>query len=195
MENCPRRERAGSGTASEQSIVKFRQARLGDVERLALLHADSWRRTYRGMMADAFLDGDVVSNRLQVWRDRLASARPDQFILLADDGARLAGFVCAFGAEDPTWGSYIDNLHVANEYQRKGIGESLMRDAARWLSSRYPESGVYLWVMQANHRARRFYERLGATNAGMIDKQDPGGGSAPNCRYVWPNPGAVAAAR
>ena len=42
--------------------------------------------------------------------------------------------------------------------------------------------------MEANAPARRFYERLGASNAGVVEKQDPAGGSAPNCRYVWKNP-------
>lgn len=137
------------------------------------------------MMRDEFLDGDVVSNRLQIWRDRLSSERDDQCVLLAVNGTQLVGFVCAFGNEDSKWGSYIDNLHVSHEHKRTGIGTLLMQQLTIWLSSRYPESGAYLWVMEANLIARRFYERLGAENVGMVDKQDPGGGSAPNCRYVW----------
>ena len=42
--------------------------------------------------------------------------------------------------------------------------------------------------MEANAAARAFYERLGATNAGTIELEDPGGGYAPNCRYVWARP-------
>jgi hypothetical protein len=90
-------------------VVKFRDAQPSDAEQIALLHADSWRKTYRGMMPDAFLDGDVLSNRQQVWRDRLAYKRAEQFVCLAEDGTKLVGFICAFGNEDADWGSYIDN--------------------------------------------------------------------------------------
>lgn len=63
-----------------------------------------------------------------------------------------------------------------------------MRDAAEWLCRVAPERGVYLWVMEANARARAFYDRLGGSNASVVEKVDPGGGRAPNCRYVWSSP-------
>jgi hypothetical protein len=63
-----------------------------------------------------------------------------------------------------------------------------MRHAAEWLVRVQPERGLYLWVMAANAPARAFYERLGAANAGTVDLEDPGGGRAPNCRYVWARP-------
>lgn len=169
-------------------MVNFREAQNNDFEQIALLHADSWRTTYRGMMPDHFLDGDVVSNRIQVWRERLMQYRADQFVLLAEENGTLIGFICIYSNEDPTWGSYIDNLHVAQDYKRRKVGNSLMTHAANWLEQRYPKIGVYLWVMEANIAARRFYERLGASNAGTLEKRDPAGGSAPNCRYVWSRP-------
>lgn len=173
-------------------MTSYRPARESDAERIALLHAESWRQTYRGMLRDEFLDGDVLANRLAVWRDRLARRRDDQFVLLAMDGASVRGFICVYGDEDPTWGSLIDNLHVAREHKGEGVGTTLMRNAAAWLAEHHPDLGVHLWVMEANGAARRFYERLGARNAGTIDQESPGGGSAPECRYVWARPSAIA---
>lgn len=65
-------------------MTQYRRAVGADAERIALLHADSWRRTYRGSYRDEFLDGDVVTNRLGVWRCRLANDREDQFVYLAE---------------------------------------------------------------------------------------------------------------
>jgi GNAT superfamily N-acetyltransferase len=172
--------------------VTFRPAHLGDVEAIARLHTDSWKRHYRGMMRDAFLDGEALANRLQVWRERLGRPPANQFACVAEVERELAGFVCAFGNEDPVWGSYVDNLHVELERKRRGIGSKLLARTGTWLAERFPDCGVYLWVMEANHAARRFYEALGATNAGTTIKQDPGGGAAPNCRYVWAGPAALA---
>jgi hypothetical protein len=59
------------------------------MERIALLHADSWRRTYRGSYRDEFLDREVVTNRLEVWRSRLAQDREDQFVYIAEADSRL----------------------------------------------------------------------------------------------------------
>ncbi len=165
--------------------MEFRVAVKSDAEQIAALHAQSWRRAYRGMMPDEFLDGPVVAERIAVWRERLREERADRKVCLAVSDSRLVGFVCVYGSEDAVWGSYIDNLHVTSDLHRSGIGTSLMRHAAAWLCENYADLGVYLWVMEANGVARRFYERLGARNAGTVMKVDPGGGSAPNCRYVW----------
>ena len=168
--------------------IALRAAAPDDAESIAVLHADSWRRTYRGMMTDAFLDGYALTNRRHVWRERLQAGDPRQFVCVAEEDATIVGFVCAFAKEDANWGSYIDNLHVVHAMNGRGTGRALMRSAAAWLCRVQPDAGVYLWVMEANTRARRFYERLGATNAETVIKEDPGGGRAPNCRYVWSNP-------
>ncbi len=168
--------------------LTLRTAQPGDAEAIAVLHTDSWRRTYRGMMTDEFLDGRALENRRSVWHERLHASDLNQFVCVAQDPSTTVGFICAFANEDPTWGSYIDNLHVVHSMRRQGVGGALMRRAAEWLCRVQPDRGVYLWVMEANASARAFYERLGAIDVGTIDKEDPGGGRAPNCRYVWAQP-------
>ena len=173
--------------------LNYRAAIRSDAEQIALLHADSWRRTYRGMLQDDFLNREVVENRLDVWNDRLGRERTDQFVFVAENQKQLLGFICVYGNEDAKWGSLIDNLHVAHEHKRKGIGTFLMQQAGSWLRSCYGQLGVYLWVMEANQPARRFYEKLGSTNSGSVDKPNPaGGGSARNCRYTWSSPEVLA---
>jgi RimJ/RimL family protein N-acetyltransferase len=63
-----------------------------------------------------------------------------------------------------------------------------MGRAGAWLTANYGRAGVYLWAMEANESARRFYERLGSTNVGVVEREVPGGGSVRHCRYVWPSP-------
>lgn len=170
----------------------YRAAQQSDVEQIALLHADSWRRTYRGLFLDEFLDNEADSNRRNVWHTRLTNSPPEQFVFVAEQGEEIAGFICAYGQEDETWGSLIDNLHVAPEHQHRGVGTQLMGHAFAWLSTHFSEYAIYLWVMEQNTRARKFYQKLGASNAGVVDKPNPvGGGSALNCRYVWPRANAL----
>jgi ribosomal protein S18 acetylase RimI-like enzyme len=164
---------------------ELRAATASDAEAIAVLHTDSWRRTYRGMMSDEFLDSGALDNRRRVWRERLAAANSGQLVLVADDGPRIVGFICAFARGDDGWGAYIDNLHVAHDWKGRGLGRELMRRAAEWASRTQPGAGIYLWVMEANAHARAFYDRLGARNIEVVNLADPGGGRAPNCRYVW----------
>lgn len=173
---------------TRETAVSLRLARPDDAERIARFHTASWRRTYRGMMTDAFLDDGALDDRRRVWHQRLTTAATNQHVCIAEDGPTIVGFICVLAGQDPVWGSCVDNLHVASERHRLGIGRRLMREAAEWLCRVQAERGVWLWVFEANAPARAFYERLGAANAGVTDLEDPGGGHARNCRYVWARP-------
>jgi ribosomal protein S18 acetylase RimI-like enzyme len=175
-------------------LLEYRPAEPSDAEAVAQLHARSWRENFRGEFTDAFLDGDLPGERLRVWRGRLDRPPENQFVQLALQGATLVGFVCAYGAHDSQWGSFIDNLHVANTAKTSGIGSSLMRQAGAWLDSLFPEQGVYLLVLASNSAARRFYERLGGQNAEIFTTETHGGAVVRSCRYTWPRPRALYAA-
>jgi GNAT superfamily N-acetyltransferase len=170
--------------------MKLRAADAEDIDAIARLHAESWRTAYRGQYRDAFLDGPVYDDRLGVWRERLTSPAPNQHTVVAEDGA-LAGFACAFGDDDARWGTLLDNIHVDPDRKRGGIGTLLIREIARWADRAYPAAGFYLWVLEANAPARRFYERLGARNAEQVPAKPAGGGTVSSLRYVWPSPAAL----
>jgi ribosomal protein S18 acetylase RimI-like enzyme len=167
-------------------VIEYRPAGPPDAEAIALLHTRSWRENYRGSLSDAFLDGELPDERLRVWRARLVEPPRNQFVLLALEDSELVGFVCVYGAHEPHWGSLVDNLHVARDVKRSGIGSALMRQAGAWLAQSYPGLAVYLWVLEVNSPARRFYERLGARNAGVSVMETHGGAVVRSCRYTWP---------
>ena len=169
-----------------------RPARATDIDAIARLHAESWRVAYRGQYSDAFLDGPVFGDRLTVWKERLTSPAENQHTIVAEDGSgAIAGFACAFGDDDPQWGTLLDNIHVDPARKRAGIGTELIVQTARWATLAYPGAGFYLWVLEANAPARRFYERLGAQNAGQVLSEPVGGGQVSSLRYVWADPATV----
>jgi ribosomal protein S18 acetylase RimI-like enzyme len=175
--------------------VDYRIATAADADAIAGLHADSWRRAYRGMYTDEFLDGDLVAERLGVWRPRLADPPPNQYVRLAEADGELAGFICGYADNDPTWGSLIDNLHVSIDYRRTGIASELMGRAADWFTANADSPSVYLWVIEQNTGARRFYETLGATNAETVSLTLQSGNPGTTCRYVWPTTSALSRGR
>lgn len=167
--------------------MNLREATADDIEAIAKLHAESWRSAYRGQFADAYLDGPVYEDRMMVWRERLTTPTANQHVIVAEEDDTMAGFACAFGDDDPRWGTLLDNIHVEPRRKRGGIGTLLMREIAGWAQREYPAIGFYLWVLEANAAARRFYERLGAQNAEQTTSEPPGGGTVTGLRYVWPS--------
>lgn len=90
--------------------VVLRRAKPDDVGAIAALHADSWRRHYRGAYSDEFLDGDVRADRLQVWTERFAADSANTATILAEDDGVLVGFVHLVFDEDREWGSLVDKV-------------------------------------------------------------------------------------
>jgi ribosomal protein S18 acetylase RimI-like enzyme len=171
---------------------RFRAAGPGDAEKVALLHADSWRRHYRGAFADAFLDGDVVTDRRAEWTARLA-APSGSATILAEDPAGTAGFVHVMFDTDDRWGSLIDNLHVSHDRQRGGIGSALVARAAAAVASHAARKSMYLWVLEQNTAAQDFYRATGGTQVDRAPVPSPGGvpgrleGAPRMLRFVWPD--------
>ncbi len=166
-------------------MIVYREATIQDIGKIALLHTQSWQKHYRGILLDEFLDNHVYKDRLEVWQSRLANPPGNQYILLAESNSILCGLACVFANHDPVYGALLDNLHVLTGYNGQGIGSRLLKSAAEWSFSRNPYITFYLWVYEKNLAARKFYESLGAINQETIVADNPGGGSAPICRYVW----------
>lgn len=170
--------------------VRFRSAGRDDATVVAALHADSWRRHYRGAYADSFLDGDVLADRQAVWSRRLAEPGPS-LTVLAEDDAGLVGFVHVIFEEDPHWGSLIDNLHVAFSRHRGGVGSALLGRAAVAIRDRAITPAAYLWVLEQNASAQKFYRARGGVFIEKVPVPPPGGqpsrlsGSPIGIRVAW----------
>jgi ribosomal protein S18 acetylase RimI-like enzyme len=174
------------------TCLRIRAADRNDAQKVALLHADSWRRHYRGAYADSYLNGDVVADRRSVWSSRLA-APANSMTVVAEHGTALVGFVHVVFDEDDRWGSLIDNLHVTKDRQRTGIGAALMTCAVEAIVETATGKAMYLWVLEQNTAAQRFYRALGGTCVEKATVSPPGGvparlnGSPTMLRIAWPD--------
>lgn len=166
-------------------MLSYRDATSKDVEGIAALHADSWRRHYRGAFLDSFLDGDVLADRLAVWRERLAQSRREHFTVVAELRNSVVGFVHMILDDDPVWGALLDNLHVTSQLKRNGIGRRLLQEAAERLLLRGGRK-FYLWVLDQNVAAQHFYAAQGGSRVETCSRGPfPGGGHALSHRVAW----------
>jgi len=180
----------------------FRRAKPEDAPGIADLHTRSWRTAYRGLLPDAYLDGPLLQERQSHWETTLPQARADDFILVAEEGDRLAGFIAAWcndtsKAYDP-YGNYpgifVDNLHVDPDGRGKGLGRQLLLktlEHAQTLPDLDPS--LWLWVMADNARALGFYRALGGAITETIT--EPFGGILVEThRMIWTDLAALGAA-
>ena len=167
----------------------IRDATEADAPGIAALHAESWRSAYRDVLSERYLQDEVHAERLAVWRQRFSKApEKPMFVVIAQTAATLVGFACVFREEHPAFGSFLDNLHVAPGLTGRGIGRKLLSETAQRVVGSGSRQGLYLWVIENHHDARRFYERAGAqmTDSAMLPMPDRQ--RAPVVRYYWSAP-------
>jgi len=172
--------------------VRYRRAIAADSGAIAALHADSWRRNYRGAYLDSYLDGDVVTDRRTVWSARLSGADAPTVTIVAEGYGTIVGFAHAVLDEHRELGALLDNLHATHALKGRGIGTHLMSETAAAVLGARPGSGLYLKVLEQNIPAQGFYDARGGRRVGReLAGPFPGGGRAYVFLYAWPDPSTL----
>ncbi|WP_150452343.1 GNAT family N-acetyltransferase [Arenibacter lacus] len=166
-------------------MITYRPAQLEDYRSIAHLHTRSWQENYRGNFSDRFLDEEALADRMRVWEERLTRPAPNQFLWVATQNGEICGFACAFKEEDSQYGTLLDNLHVSKASIGQGIGKRLISLLANEIKQTLPNAKMYLWVLENNVSAIRFYERLGGVNYETVVGNDIGDREIRKCRMVW----------
>jgi ribosomal protein S18 acetylase RimI-like enzyme len=191
---------AGIASHDRGLDLQFREAGPGDAPAIAGLHADSWRRHYRGAYSDSFLDGDVVGYLLTTWTDRLSTPDLRARTIVGELGGEVMALAHTRLGEDATWGALLDNLHVSYQLKRLGIGTRLLALTAQAVLGSPPASGLYLWVLEPNTAARAFYTAQGGAFVERHAVLPPGGdparlnGTVMALRCAWPDPSTLLSA-
>jgi ribosomal protein S18 acetylase RimI-like enzyme len=162
-----------------------------DSSKIARIHVDTWRRTYKGIMPQPLLDGLSYERREAFWRQAISSPGPKQATFVAEvDAVGLVGFEFV-GPErtgDPEYEGEILALYVDGNSQRRGIGRALFETAVNHLR----ESGfssLLVWVAAANPY-RAFYDKMGGTPA-REREVDFGGAPLQEVGYGWADLGEL----
>ena len=163
-------------------MVVIRSASAADAAQIAAVMRDSWLAAYDGIIASALLDQATApdggarirqSFRLRPWQRMIAAVARGP--APADDTAGIVGYA-SYGPErdvlDTPWpypltpaGSdgqvaELYALYVHPAWWSTGTGRALMdRVLARVKIAGY--TCITLWVLEANARARHFYEARG----------------------------------
>lgn len=143
-------------------MILIRRATIQDAAGIAIVHIDTWRTAYRGIVSDKKLEKLSYERCEKHWRETIADAQRDDCIFVAESDGKIVGFSRGFAERSGKneYDAEIGAIYILSKYQRKGIGKKLIDAAARCLKNLGYRS-VLIWVLKENHASRAFYEALG----------------------------------
>lgn len=131
------------------------------------LHVRSWQTAYRGIVPDAILDGLSGDARGEFWSRAIAQANAEPTrevrIWVVESSGDVVGLATTRPCTDPdtpTGTGELHSIYLAPEAWSRGLGRTLLAAAVDGLWQR-GFAPLVLWVIEANERGRRFYERAG----------------------------------
>jgi len=139
--------------------INIRYATPSDAAGIARVHIRSWQAAYRGIMPDTVLDGLSLTSRTKKWKKNLSNTQG--VMLVAEAESHIVGSVSYGTSRDKdsteTTGEIIA-IYVDPDYWSLGIGRRLMNASETGLVELGFTDWI-LWVLDANTRARTFYEK------------------------------------
>jgi GNAT superfamily N-acetyltransferase len=134
-----------------------REATVADAASLAEVHLATVLTAYAGIFPT---DAPAPTRRELVADWQAAFDDPSLRAFLAEEDSGVVGTVAVRADHDFAGRGQLRRLHVLPELWGRGVGSALY-DAAlvALVGCGYREAG--LWVLEANSRARAFYERRG----------------------------------
>ncbi|MFE0578558.1 GNAT family N-acetyltransferase [Streptomyces sp. NPDC058874] len=146
-------------------MVRIREMDEGDIEAVSAVRVRGWQAAYAGIVPQAHLDAMTVeddADQRRQWFGR-PGRRSRDLVAVGDRGP--VGWVCFGPSRSEVSGvtgpvGEVHALYVAPDLIGTGVGRTLLRAAHAAMREQGFESSA-LWVLQDNHRARRFYARAG----------------------------------
>ena len=143
--------------------------RLEDADEAGAVHTKVWQEAYAGLMPDDYLAALDPAQAADRRRDRLAAPRPGVAEWVARDDLGIVGMAASGPPrdEDPPVDFELYAINVLRRAHGTGLADDLMAHAVG-------DHAAYLWVLDGNERAIRFYERQGFRRDGTRDEHDEG---------------------
>ncbi|WP_112244325.1 GNAT family N-acetyltransferase [Kribbella monticola] len=142
-------------------MLTVRAAQPTDLYAAAVARVASWRGAFTGLVPQDFLDAMDPAKIAAGWTESITAGRSRLYVAAAADG--IVGYSGVGPArEGPAGVGELYALFVHPDWWGTGAGR-LLTDAAITDLGGKGCTEVWLWVLEANTRARAFYQRYGFT--------------------------------
>lgn len=119
---------------------------------------------WRGILPDSWLNKFSVESVKQNTIDQLKQGHKI-YICFSDDNQEPCGYIMfgKYRGNENSCGE-IMSIYFYEKYRGTGVAQKLFDFAQNELKRNYKK--IYIWVLQINSRARRFYEKNGYADSG-----------------------------
>ena len=150
-----------------------------DFDAISRIYALSWKTAYKNIVPQKHLD-ELPENR---WADVLRNSTYDNFVMIKDGKYIGSSGVCPARDDDMDGWGEIMSIYLLPEYFGKGYGKPLFENSIAALQSMGYDK-IYVWVLEKNIMARRFYEKCGFS---LFDSKPNsiGGMELVSVRYIF----------
>lgn len=161
--------------------MNIRAVREGDSRRaISSIYERSWKHAYQGIVPQTHLDNIPEG----YWCNRLDSHNRNTLVMLED--GNIIGTSSYGQSRLDSMNGYgeIISIYLLPEYCGKGYGKQLLQAAVAALAD-MGYADIFLWVLEENSVARRFYERFGFRCSGVCIQDTIGGRDLQEVQYVY----------
>lgn len=125
-----------------------------DLLEISGIYEKSWKFAYKGIIPQDYLDGIPTGH----WAKSLNNNGMNNLLLI--ENSQIIGTAC-FGKS--RWKKYSDygeivSIYFLPDYISKGYGKILLNKCVDELN-KLGFHKILLWVLEDNHKARKFYEK------------------------------------
>jgi ribosomal protein S18 acetylase RimI-like enzyme len=132
-----------------------RKARLSDFQGIALIHVNSWKSAFEGLMPERYIDSYTLEDRKSEWLNALDSG--SESVIIAEDNNKLVGFLSYRENENFL---YLSKLYLCPSIYGRGVGDLLMKQMENEAQAACINL-IRLYVLDNNKSAIKFYSKQG----------------------------------
>lgn len=154
-----------------------------DLDAVGALHLASRVTAYAEIIPAGDLSDTTPAAMAEWWRERWRWEQDEHRFRVAEVDGAIAGFTYAGPDEEPD-AAVLHAIHVTPGRIGSGLGRLLLADATAWFGTRPEWTRATLWVLEANARARGFYEHHGWQLDGVTRVGPIGTAMVPQVRYA-----------
>ncbi len=132
----------------------IRKATSADARQIAEIVVEDWKKAYRGIIDNDYLDSMSVEARYQIELQRY------QIYMVAAVEEEILGFTWNEIADSEDSDCEIIALYVRYAKRKSGIGRMLFQHSVDFFRAS-GKKRMIIWCLKENAEARRFYEKMG----------------------------------
>lgn len=147
---------------------------------ISRIYEESWKYTYKGIIPQDYLESIPEGG----WVANLENSNWSTLICV--DNGRIVGtssFCESRFNQFDGWGEII-SIYLLPDYMGRGFGKALFDSVIAELK-KMGYRNIFLWVLEENLRARKFYEKEGFSMTDDYLNDNIGGKDVREIRYIY----------